>query len=141
MRTACVLFALILATLWVGCTGTPTEPVPRGAFAYTSYDTIGVALVTGWFTMDVSDSSTITGEWHLRPVGSPESVGPQTGDGILLGGFAEGAVWLELHPQVVDNNLQLRGVLEGDRYAGDWIWTSFIGITNHGTFWAQRRRQ
>lgn len=139
MKNAWVILPLILSTVWVGCSGTPTQPVPRGAFAYASYDTAGVALVTGWFTMDVSDSSTITGEWHLRPIGDPEGIGPQTGDGVLLGGFSEGEVWVELNPQYRDNNLQLRGILQGDRYAGEWIWVSFVGVTNHGTFEALRR--
>ncbi len=87
MKNPCALFALLFATLWVGCGGSPTETVPFGAFAYTSYDTTGVALVTGWFTMNFSDSNTISGEWHFRPIGNPENIGPQTGDGTLVGGL------------------------------------------------------
>lgn len=141
MKNACVLPTLLFAVLWVGCTGTgsPTQVVPPGAFAYTSYDTTGVALVTGWFTMSVSDSSAISGEWHFWSIDDREGIGPQTGEGTLVGGFAEGEVWLELHPQVVDNNLQLRGTLEGDRYAGEWTWITFAGVTSHGTFEALRR--
>ncbi len=139
MKNACVLLALTLCTPWGGCSGTPTQPVPRGAFAYTSYDTAGTALVTGWFTMNVSDAGTISGEWHFRTIGNPEHAGPQTGDGVLLGGFSEGKIWLELNPQYRDNNLQLCGTLDGDRYVGEWIWVSFAGVTNHGTFAALRR--
>ena len=139
MKNTCVLLTLLFATFWFGCKGAPTQAVPVGGFAYTSYDTTGVALVTGWFTLSVSDSSTISGEWHFRAIGNPENIGPQTGDGTLIGGLAEGEVWLELNPGIRDNNLQLHGILEGDRYAGDWMWITLFGVTNHGTFKALRR--
>ena len=130
---------LLLVPLWFGCKGTTTGCVPSGAFAYTSYDSSGVAVVTGWFTMDLSDSSAVTGEWHFRPIGDPERIGPQTGTGELAGGFYDGELSVDLHPGWMDNNILLSGTLEDDDYTGEWMWISFIGITNQGTFVAERR--
>lgn len=139
MKHLLVLSVLLSVTFWIGCRGTTTEWVPNSAFSYTSYDSSGVAVVTGWFTMDLSDSAAVSGEWHFWPIGNPEGIGPQTGSGRLVGGFSESELWVELNPQYVDNNLTLRGTLQGDRYTGDWLWISFVGITNQGTFEAQRR--
>jgi hypothetical protein len=139
MRCACVLAAISLVAAVVGCTDSPTQPAPAGSFAYTSYDTTGAAVVTGWFTLDVSDSGAVSGEWHFWGIGNPRDVGPQIGGGALVGGFAEGDLWLELNPQFRDHNLSLHGTLQDDRYAGEWVWSSFVGVTNHGTFEAFRR--
>jgi hypothetical protein len=39
----------------------------------------------------------------------------------------------------MDNNLQLSGTLQADRYSGQWMWISFIGITNAGSFEAVKK--
>ncbi len=139
MKNIYVLFLLLLATLCLDCKQTPTESIPDGVYTYTSYDSSQVALVNGWFSMNNSDSNAITGEWHFRPIGNPQNIGPQTGDGVLIGRIDSGRIWLELNPQFRDNNLQLDGTLENGRFAGQWTWISFIGITNQGKFEALRK--
>jgi hypothetical protein len=71
--------------------------------------------------MNFTDSATISGKWHFRSIGSPTNIGPQTGDGNLVGGVENGRVWIELNPQFKDNNLQLTGTLQGGRYSGQWM--------------------
>jgi hypothetical protein len=139
MKKKYVLFPLLLATLCLDCKQTPTESTPDGTYSYTGYDSSGEALVYGWFTMDLSDSNTITGEWHFTPIGNPQYVGPQTGDGVLVGGINSGRIWLELNPQLRDNNIGLTGTMENGRYAGEWIWTGDFGIINQGKFEALRK--
>ena len=128
---------LALTAILSDCTAV-TDPAPDGAYRYTSYDTAGTALVRGWFTMDISDSNSITGEWHFTAVDSPKNIGPQTGDGKLVGGVKGTSVWIELNPQYRDNNLGLIGTLQGTRFSGTWQWISFVGITNRGPFVAER---
>ncbi len=127
----CALLAL--TTILTGCTAL-TDPTPGGAYQYTSYDTTGTVLVRGWFTMDISDTNAISGEWHFAAVDSPQNIGPQTGDGKLAGSVHGGTMWIELNPQYRDNNLGLTGTLQDNRYSGTWRWISFVGITNHGPF-------
>jgi hypothetical protein len=138
MKTTYVYLFIAIALFFMNCNH-PTDSIPKGALQYTSYDSSGTPLVTGWFTMNFSDSVTISGEWHFKPIDSPKNIGPQTGDGNLLGGVHNGQVWVELNPQFVDNNLQLRGTLQGDRYFGRWIWTSYVGVTNAGSFEAIKK--
>lgn len=139
MKYACVFFSLLVTILWVGCKQTSSESIPGGAYAYTSYDSGGAALVSGWFTIIVSDSTAISGEWHFKPIGSPQRIGPQTGDGKLVGGINSEQVWIELNPQVRNNNLQLNGTLALGQFAGQWTWISYSGIANQGTFKAIRK--
>ncbi len=115
-----------------------TEPIPSGTYSYTSYDTTGTAIVRGWLTINYKDSSEITGEWHFGKIGNPNNTGPQIGSGELSGRIADDRIWLELHPQFVDNNLQLSGKVENDMYSGVWQWITLKGITNFGTFEAVR---
>lgn len=133
------LGGMIASMCLTGCKDATTESVvqadlPPGSFTYRSYNAQGVPLVEGWFTMSTSTSGRITGEWHFRPVGIPRDIGPQIGDGTLVGGSEPGRTWVELNPQAKDNNLQLEGVVEAHRFNGEWFWTSFVGITNHGLF-------
>ena len=139
MKYAFVFFASFIAIQLVGCKQTSSETIPGGAYAYTSYDSGGVALVSGWCSISVSDSTAISGEWHFKPIGSPQRIGPQTGDGKLVGGINNDQVWIELNPQVRNNNLQLNGTLALGRFAGQWTWISYNGITNQGTFQAVRK--
>ena len=125
----------LICSLVFGCNDSnPFGPTPSGAYRYASFDTTGVLLVHGWMTLDITDSTQVTGEWHFGKIGNPEDIGPQVGDGELLGSFHQGKLSVELNPNMADNNLRLVGVLTNDRYHGDWVWTSFIGPTSRGVF-------
>ncbi len=109
-------------------------PTPPGAYSYTSYDSLGTAIVKGWFTIVQQDSVQLIGNWSFEKIGNPQDVGPQVGAGKLVGGVDQDRVWVELNPQYKDNNLQLQGSITGNQYSGKWMWISFAGISNHGTF-------
>jgi len=109
-------------------------PTPPGAYSYTSYDSLGTAIVKGWFRMIHEDSTKIIGNWSFEKIGNPQDIGPQVGAGKLIGGIDQDRVWVELNPQFKDNNLQLIGSITGNKFSGEWMWLSFAGISNHGTF-------
>ena len=109
--------------------------VPSGSYYYQSYNSDGVKVVEGWFTMEENDS-TISGEWHFAKIGHPEGIGPQVGDGVLTGGYQTDSLWIELNPDFRDNNLQLYGMLDDDMYAGRWMWITYAGISSAGIFTA-----
>jgi hypothetical protein len=134
-----LVFVVCAAILWPGCNDTGTEPTLAGTYDYTSHDSRGVAVVEGWFTMIMSDTGTVSGEWHFRAIGAAQNIGPQTGDGSLIGAMDKERVWVELNPQFRDNNLQLDGRIDGSRYSGTWAWISFVGVANQGTFVAARK--
>jgi hypothetical protein len=137
MKTLHAFILLAVMAILAGC-ALITGPASDGRYQYTSYDTTGAVLVRGWFTMVVSDSNTISGEWHFTAVDNPKNIGPQTGDGKLVGGIQGTTRWLELNPQYRDNNLGLYGTLEGNHFTGTWQWISFVGVTNQGPFVAER---
>ncbi len=137
-----VLLIFLLLGFLTACTESPTDSTPNGAYSYMSFDSSGTAIVKGWFTLEMSDSSHVTGEWHFVKVTDSDDVGPQVGDGVLAGGFTDygiDQVIVDLHPEFRDNNLLLIGKLEESRYSGRWEWISFAGVSNYGTFYAQRR--
>ncbi len=136
--TCMFVSALAIALLWPGCKRA-SDSIPKGAFAYTSFDSSGTAVANGWFTMNVADSATVSGEWHFAPIGDPLRIGPQTGEGELVGGINSGKVWMELNHKVRNNNLQLNGILAEGRINGQWTWINYEGIANQGTFSAVRR--
>lgn len=110
--------------------------IPSGAYSYTAYDSLETIIVTGWFTMEFQDSTTIEGEWHFKKVGNPENIGPQVGDGELIGQKDDSIVYIELNPQYRDNNVLLVGEISENEYTGEWIWSTIIGVTNKGSFHA-----
>lgn len=139
LKYALISLSVICLAAWSGCKRTSGDEVPPGAYAYTSYDSGGTALVHGWFKAIISDSSKISGEWHFEPIGDPPRVGPQTGDGRLVGGVDGDKVWIELNPDVRNNNLQLNGRLVTGRLSGQWTWISYDGMANEGTFQAVKK--
>lgn len=137
MRIVNLLIFLSIVLFIVSCNNghdSFLEPAPRGSYSYTSYDTLGTALVKGWFTMNFQDSSSVIGEWHFEKIRNPKNIGPQVGSGELVGGLNKDGIWINLNPQFIDHNLLLTGIMEDHTYSGEWVWISFIGPTNHGTF-------
>ncbi len=139
MKYICIVLSLSTFFLWIDCKQTVSESIPTDAYAYTSYDSSGTALVRGWFTLIMADSATLSGKWHLEPIGDPQRIGPQTGDGNLVGGMNGEKVWIELNPKVSNNNLQLNGILASGRLTGQWNWIRYDGMANQGTFQAIKR--
>ena len=111
MKYACVFISALITLFWFGCKRASTDSIPNGAYAYGSYDSIG----------------------------SPQKIGPQTGDGKLVGGINGEKVWIELNPEVRNNNLQLNGTLAMGRLSGQWTWITYNGMANQGSFKAVRK--
>jgi hypothetical protein len=135
------LLALALAAFAAtGCDDmTGPGPIPTGGYAYTGFDSSGRVVVTGWLTLELGDPAHVTGEWRLEPVGSPENIGPQTGEGRLEGAMAAGVLSVNLNPEAADNNVFLDGTLAGDDFRGRWTFSGFAGVLNQGSFEAIRR--
>jgi hypothetical protein len=141
-----VLFLIAFGlSAWVGCTDEGTGPdsrwlvVPAGAYFYSAFDAVGDTLVEGWFTIEFTDSATVTGEWHFAALTDRKDIGHQVGDGKLSGSFADTLLWVNLNPGWMDNNVILHGTLDDGAYRGRWDWVTFIGGTAHGSFEAIRR--
>jgi hypothetical protein len=135
------LLAVALAALAAsGCDDmTGPGPIPSGGYAYTGFDSSGVVVVTGWLTLDLRDPARVTGEWRLEPVGNPQNIGPQTGEGRLQGAMADGMLQVDLNPGSADNNVLLDGTLAGNAFRGRWMYSGFAGVLNEGSFEALRR--
>jgi hypothetical protein len=133
-------FIVILALGIASCgNGTPA-PSELGRYAYTAFDSLGVEVARGWLTISSKDSTTISGNWDIGAVGTPDNIGPQVGSGELTGLWHDGQLLIELNPQYADNNVSLIGSYDGERYGGTWMYTGFPGILNHGSFSALRLR-
>ncbi len=130
-RIAPVFLSLVV---WSCRESSVESHVESDTFQYWAYDSTGVPVVSGWFAMSYPDSLTITGHWHFSPVDYPKNIGPQTGEGRLLGGRQNGHISLDLNPQWRDNNVVLVGTLEKYRFSGQWMWLTFVGVTNKGRF-------
>jgi len=110
------------------------EPGTPGSFTYQSYDTLGIQIVYGWLKIEPIDSVNIKGSWQLYSLSTRNDIGPQVGEGKLLGHIEGTSISMELNPQFKDNNLSLVGIINNNRIEGKWYWMSFIGVTNWGTF-------
>jgi hypothetical protein len=134
--------AFLIATIlgvFHACSESPTDSIPRGAFSYASYDSLGTQLAKGWLALNIADSAHISGEWYFTNVGAPGSNDSHAGSGILAGGTNNGETVVNLNPSFVDNNLILIGRLTESHYSGNWQWITFAGVSNHGTFEAHRQ--
>jgi hypothetical protein len=90
-----------------------------------------------WLARD--DSGQIAGRWQLElihPTASP--IGPQVGEGELLGMIEEEAFWINLNPEYADNNVYLLGTLGDDALEGVWQFLGFPGVLGSGTFEARK---
>ena len=113
--------------------------IPKGAYAYTGYDSTGTKIVKGWIKIDFDDSTTISGEWELDKIGDPENIGPQVGSGTLMGNLQNNQLFLNLNPDYVDNNVFIICPYDDQKLAGTWNYAGFPGIINYGTFVSEKK--
>jgi|WetSurMetagenome_2_1015567.scaffolds.fasta_scaffold44441_2 hypothetical protein len=133
---AIAAFFFILA----GCTkDNPVESASSGSFQYMAYDTTGTPMVSGWMTINIQDSTHVTGEWHFNKLNNPLNIGPQTGEGNLIGLFDNGQLHINLNPDYIDNNVFLIGKIQAVTYSGTWNWSGYPGLINRGNFQATRQ--
>lgn len=130
--------ARTLGPLLIDSTYVRPPPPPVDTLNYTCYY-MGLPAVTGWFTMKATERGKIAGEWHFSYVGEPVDVGPQVGDGSLIGTVQGDHVEISLNPGWRDANVDLDGTMTGDLYAGEWTYTTFVGIRSYGPFEATRK--
>jgi hypothetical protein len=109
-----------------------------GTFIYTAYDSLDIMVAQGILTFEFQDSTNITGEWEINKVGDPKSIGPQIGEGKLVGASNDKTLWASLNPDIVDDNVFLHGRPGKNKYTGKWEWITERGITNWGTFKAEK---
>lgn len=142
MNKICLFFVALLIFTIANCDknliGIPHQS-PTEFYSYTSYDSSGTAVVKGWFKTDAKDSINFDGVWCFKEIGHPENIGPQTGDGELVGGFEEDKVWINLNPQMKDNNVFLLGDKNENGIIGEWTWSTFSGPTSGGQFIAEKK--
>jgi len=131
---SCIFFLFVIS-----CIDDMVSSSPDGSYKYTAYDSLGTIVSKGWLKIEIKDSSNVTGSWEINKVGNPQNIGPQTGNGELEGSFNNGKLVLGLNPDFVDNNVGLVGTHERNKYTGKWYYSSFIGLTNWGSFEAERK--
>jgi hypothetical protein len=109
-------------------------------YDYRAYDSLAVEVARGQLAITSDDSSLVAGHWSIQAVGTPDDIGPQIGEGELVGAWWDGRLLVQLNPGVADNNVSLSGRYgyEGQRYEGTWQYLTFSGVRNEGSFTAHR---
>jgi len=139
MKSVIILFFGFILILIQSCSDPLGTESIYGEYNYTGFDSIGVKISQGTLTISISDSSMVDGNWAILPVGNNIEIGPQIGDGQLTGFIKNDSIFISLNPDIVDNNIQLSGIFLNGEISGKWVWSTFVGITNHGFFTAKKR--
>ena len=111
---------------------------PIDAYFYIGYDSTGIKINHGWIKYEFIDSIRVKGEWYLEGLSYVENIGDQIGHGELSGVVYSDTVGLNLNPQYKDRNVYLIGIQREDVITGVWHWITFPGLTNWGTFKAEK---
>ena len=116
------------------CEDNPVKSNLRGLYFFSGFDSKGVAIAEGWLTLELTDSTNISGEWNINEIDNSQNFEYFEGKGDLVGGKNNDEIWVELYPDFVDNNLHLLGRLNNNNFSGNWARITFHGVVNHGTF-------
>jgi len=133
------LLVFVLGCYALDCSGAknnapPTRSFPLGDYQYAGYDEGGAKIVEGRLSLTSLDGDRLKGTWELKQIGEPKRIGPQVGTGELIGTVRGTEVLVDLNPNMNDNNVNLRGKVEGKRYKGTWSFVGFAGTLSAGTF-------
>ena len=135
-----IYFSILLLIIFISCNKSDAvvSPDKGNFFQYTAFASSGTTVAQGWLFMKLQNNL-VSGEWETQRIGQAEHIGPQTGRGALAGGYSGDSLWVDLQPQMRDNNLLLQGCLKNNTYSGKWIYISFIGPASMGTFTAKEK--
>ncbi|MFC1725081.1 hypothetical protein ACFL4T_05600 [candidate division KSB1 bacterium] len=137
MKKFYLFFAVVL--LFNGCNLNDSDTDTR-IYLYTGYDSTGVAIVSGKLIIDFLEKGELEGQWELSRISTnTDNIGPQLGKGRHIGHVENDTAWIALNPDFADNNVGLSGRLDKNEFKGKWTYSSFIGLTNWGTFMAVKR--
>jgi hypothetical protein len=142
MKTkTCCLLMLVLNV--VACSvpkslGQSKAP-PSGEYTYSGFSTDGTKIVEGRLSITSIDNQKFKGDWDLKQVGKSERIGPQVGNGTLIGSLILGKININLNPNTADSNVMLTGAIEAGSLHGTWSYIGYQGVINRGTFEAASR--
>ena len=117
----------------------------ENTYNYTAFDSTGRKIVTGTMELqftkiDSVDKERISGRWSFSAANDSGIPQAMLGDGELIGEWhPDTRLWLNLHPNMMDNNVFLDGNLENEKYTGEWSYATFAGVINYGTFEASKK--
>lgn len=152
---ACLLALVVGAMVIVaGCSSVVDDDVrvSTRTYAYTAYDSTGAAVVQGTMRVDFREVEAtecerdcsafrLAGRWSFEQTRDAEQIGTQVGEGPLRGSVQEnGEAYINLNPEVEDNNVTLRGEFEDGHLRalqGEWAYQSWT-LINSGPFEAER---
>lgn len=141
--TKSAVFLLFSATILFALASclTSSDPVAStsGFYDLTAYDSTGTKIATGWLQLDFKKKPDVSGFWKLSQVSEESQPKLPVGVGNLRGRLEGENISLDLHPNMVDNNIILTGTLKEGTIRGEWSWITFAGISDKGTFVAQKR--
>ena len=127
MRNMIILFTIAVL---VSCNEPTAPPInnPNGTFngRLVLYDSTGNNPVYGTITLNRSSTNYISGNWKLG----------NENNGKLSGSISNDSLSINLNPDMIDNNTILFGTTDGKTIKGRWYHSSYVGITNKGTFMA-----
>lgn len=116
-----------------------SDQPPAGIYIYIGMDSLKTNIIQGTISLNYEDSITIEGNWNFNSIGNPQQIGPQIGGGKLDGGYENGTTWIRLNPNMIDNNVELRGTYKNDVFTGTWTYIGFQGVINQGYYTAKKR--
>jgi len=131
------IFVLILLSLSL-LSSCKKENNENDLYNYSGFDSLGIKIVEGTFSMVYLDSNSITGNWDFDKIGDPIGIGDQVGLGEYLGSIRNDTIRISLNPDVVDDNVDLFGTMNDDIILGEWSYSTLHGIVNYGTFAAEK---
>ncbi len=103
-------------------------------FNYSAYDSTSVKVVRGWMKLKVDSKEEVTGEWIFEKIVKDAVTGPQNGAGKLTGQISDSVLFVNLNPDMVDNNVFLTAKWDEKKMTGMWQFVGFPGVINKGTF-------
>lgn len=145
MRPASVLLACLVSVFFaLSCSSASNatqqpRAFPLGDYQYIGYDSHGNKVVEGRLSLTSLEADRLKGDWQLNKVGETGNIGPQVGTGNLSGELSKGEIYINLNPNMADNNVRLRGKVEGNRFQGTWSYDGESGAISQGTFVATRK--
>jgi hypothetical protein len=117
----------------------PAGAIPIGTYKYTALDQGGKVIAAGELYITAATNDSVTGTWEIKTAAPQEKTGPQNGKGNIHGSVEPklGLIYLDLNPDMKDNNIVLTGIFKDGKLSGAWGWYGKTAEKVKGSFVAE----
>lgn len=138
MKTVYNISIFIITVIFISCSGSKYTPVDikTGNYDFSMSDSLGNTVAEGDMKLDTAEGSKVYGTYSFTTKYNSSYPGLNTMGGTFNGSYIKstGMVHLNMNPKLADANVFVEARVYRNSLAGEWTFSTMMGVKSAGKF-------